>query len=155
MIIKINNMEYTTQITSRACLSASQHDVQPLKHINKYLTIYGRRFYVINDIETSPVPTCHRRRQEPDEELLDGIAGVRFLRNHSPRAEEDTVERHRLHTVLKRPLSGNVRPNTLAITKARASDEGDVRMGSNGGICGKNRLVEVFVRMVAASPLQR
>ena len=87
-----------------------------------------------------------------DEELLDGIAGVRFLRNHSPRAEEDTIERHRLHTVLKHPLSDNVGPNTLAITKARASGEGDVRMGSNGAICGKDRLVEVFVRMVAASP---
>ena len=54
-----------------------------------------------------------------DEELLDGITGVYFLRNHSPRAEEDTIEWHRLHTVLKRPLSGNVGPNTLAITKAR------------------------------------
>jgi len=73
-------------------------------------------------------------------------------RNHSPRAEEDTVERHRLHTVLKRPQASNVGPNTLAITKARAGDEGDVRMGSNGAICGKSRLVEVFVRMVAASP---
>ena len=65
-----------------------------------------------------------------DEGLLDGIAGVRFLRNHSPRAKEDTIERHRLHTVLKRPQAGNVGPNILAITKARASDEGDVRMES-------------------------
>ena len=63
-----------------------------------------------------------------DEGLLDGIAGVCFLHNHSPQAKEDTIERHRLHTVLKRPQASNVGPNTLAITKARAGDEGDVRM---------------------------
>ena len=58
-----------------------------------------------------------------DKGLLDGVTGVRLLHNHSPQAKEDIIERHRLHAIIKRPLSSNVWPNTLTITKVGVSDE--------------------------------
>ena len=83
-----------------------------------------------------------------DEELLDGVASVRLLRNHGPRTKEDAIKRHRLRAILDSPFSGNIRPHALAITKAGASNERDVSLGPNGSVGCKDRLMEIFVRVM-------
>ena len=94
-----------------------------------------------------------------DDELLDGLGGMRLLRDHRPRGEEETVEGHRLnakHT--SRPLAREVRPGIFNTTEARSSKQDDVLVLSDVGVGREDGLVEVLTRVVptgtTTSPLE-
>ena len=90
-----------------------------------------------------------------DKQLLDRVASVRLLSNHGPRAEEDTIERHRLHAVLEGPLSSNIRPNAFSITETGTSNERDIRLRSNRAIRRDDGLMEIFIRVMSTRTTTR
>ena len=55
-----------------------------------------------------------------DEELLDGLRGVRFLRGHRGGAHEDAVDGHRRTAVASRPVAGEEVSGTLRGADAAA-----------------------------------
>ena len=78
------------------------------------------------------------------EEPLDG---VRLFRNHGHEPKRKGIGCAPYSTAHS---PGNSKPHTLAITKTRAGDERNVRLGPNGSVGCGGGLVEVFVRVVPA-----
>ena len=75
-----------------------------------------------------------------------------LLRDHHPRAEEETIKGHRLnaeHT--GRPLAREVRPGIFNATEARSSEQDDILVLPNVGISREDGLMEVFARVVTTS----
>ena len=80
-----------------------------------------------------------------DDELLDGLGGMRLLGDHCPRPEEETVEGHRVNAEhIRGPLAREVRPDIFKTTEARSSEQDNVLVLPNVGVGREDGLVEVL-----------
>jgi hypothetical protein len=93
-----------------------------------------------------------------DDQLLDGFRSVRLLGDHSPRTEQETIERHPRDSVSLGPDSREVRVGSLGVSETGTCEELDVRVLTDGGVRSEDRGVEVFARVVtsgtSSSPLE-
>ena len=84
-----------------------------------------------------------------DEEFLDGLGGVRFLRGHRGGAHEDAVDRHGWATVAGRPLAGQEVSGALGGADAAAHGQDDVGLGTQLGVGGQQKVGQVLPGVVA------
>ena len=85
-----------------------------------------------------------------DEELLDGLGGVRFLRGHRGGAHEDAVDGHGRAAVAGRPLAGEEVSGALGGADAAAHGQDDVGLGAQLGVGGQQQVGQVLPGVVAA-----
>ena len=85
-----------------------------------------------------------------DEEFLDRLGGVRFLRGHRGGAHEDAVDGHRRAAVTSGPVAGEEVSSALRRTDATAHGQDDVGLGAQLGVGGQQEVGQVLPGMVAA-----
>ena len=78
------------------------------------------------------------------EEVLDLVAGVRFLRGHHRRAHEHAVHRHERHAVALAPLAADVVRGTFGRADAAAGDEHDVAVVAHLRVGADEQVIEAF-----------
>ncbi|KAF5342127.1 hypothetical protein D9611_001434 [Ephemerocybe angulata] len=85
-----------------------------------------------------------------DDEVLDGGAGVRLLRDHDATGEEETIEGHGLDAEARNgPVTGEVLVDILRRTEAGATNEDDVGVLTDRAVGREDGLVEVLERVVS------
>ena len=85
-----------------------------------------------------------------DEEFLDRLGGVRFLRGHRGGAHEDAVDGHRRAAVTSGPVAGEEVSGALRRTDATAHGQDDVGLGAQLGVGGQQQVGQVLPGVVAA-----
>ena len=85
-----------------------------------------------------------------DEEFLDGLGGVRFLRGHRGGAHEDAVDGHGRATVAGRPLAGQEVSGALGGADAAAHGQDDVGLGAQLSVGSQQQVGQVLPGVVAA-----
>ena len=85
-----------------------------------------------------------------DEELLDGLGGVRFLRGHRGGTHEDAVHGHGRAAVAGRPVAGQEVGGALGGSDATTHGQDDVGLGAQLGVCGQQQVGQVLPGVVAA-----
>ena len=85
-----------------------------------------------------------------DEEFLDRLGGVRFLRGHRGGAHEDAVDGHRRAAVTSRPVAGEEVSGALGRADATAHGEDDVGLGAQLSVGGQQQVGQVLPGVVAA-----
>ena len=85
-----------------------------------------------------------------DEELLDGLGGVRFLRGHRGGTHEDAVHGHGRAAVAGRPVAGQEVGGALGGSDATAHGQDDVGLGAQLRVGGQQQVGQVLPGVVAA-----
>ena len=85
-----------------------------------------------------------------DQKVLDGISGLGLLGGHGDGAEEDGVDRHRRHSVLLRPLTGEIGGGAIRGGDAAADCQVDVGVLADFGIGIQQHVIQVDPGVVAA-----
>ena len=85
-----------------------------------------------------------------DEELLDRLGGVRFLRGHRGGAHEDAVDGHRRAAVTSGPVAGEEVSGALGGADAAAHGQDDVGLGAQLSVGGQQQVGQVLPGVVSA-----
>ena len=85
-----------------------------------------------------------------DQQVLHRIGGLGLLGGHGDGAEEDGVDRHRRHSVLLRPLTGEVGGGAIRGSDAAADCQVDVGVLADFGVGIQQHVIQVDPGVVAA-----